>query len=95
MLADVGDTSPAFLLAQYGPQILNEVNLARGRVKPNFALDAGADLELYRKEQRTAVLQIQTANLTDRLNVINFASLFSGTAVAPPRSVFGRLRLTF
>jgi hypothetical protein len=58
-------------------------------------LDAGAGLEVYRKEQRSAVLQIQAANLTDRVNVINFASLFSGTAVAPPRSVLGRLKLTF
>jgi len=91
------DTSadPAFLLAQYGPEILNEVNLARGRMKPNFALDAGAGFDVYHKEQRSAALQIQAANLTDRVNVINFASLFSGTAVAPPRSVSGRLKLTF
>ena len=93
--ADTGSADPAFLLAQYGPQILNEVNLARGRVKPNFALDAGAGFEVYRKEQRSAALQIQSANLTDRINVTNFASLFSGTAVAPPRSVSGRLKLTF
>ena len=93
--SDTGNASPAFLLAQYGPQILNEVNLDRGRVKPNFALDAGAGFEVYRKEQCSAVLQIQAANLTDRVNVINFASLFSGTAVAPARSISGRLKLTF
>jgi hypothetical protein len=93
--ADIGGADPAFLLAQYGPQILNEVNLGRGRMKPNFALDASAGFEVYRKEKRSAVLQIQSANLTDRVNVINFASLFSGTAVAPPRSVSGRLKLTF
>lgn len=93
--ADTGDTNPAFLLAQYGPQILNEVNLSRGRVKPNFALDAGAGFDVYHKEQRSVTLQIQAANLTDRVNVINFASLFSGTAVAPPRSISGRLKLTF
>lgn len=93
--ADTGDATPAFLLAQYGPQILSEVNLSRGRVKPNFALDAAAGCEIYHKEQRSVAVQIQAANLTDRLNVINFASLFSGTAVAPPRSVSGRLKLTF
>ena len=93
--SDTGNASPAYLLAQYGPQILNEVNLDRGRVKPNFALDAGAGFEVYRKEQCSAVLQIQAANLTDRVNVINFASLFSGTAVAPARSISGRLKLTF
>ena len=93
--ADTGGADAAFLLAQYGPEILNEVNLARGRVKPNFAFDAGAGFEVYRKEQRSAALQIQAANLIDRVNVINFASLFSGTAIAPPRSVSGRLKLTF
>jgi hypothetical protein len=93
--AEIGNADPAFLLAQYGPEILKEVNFVRGRVKPNFALNAGAGFEVYRKEQRSAVLQIQSANLTDRVNVINFASLFSGTAVAPPRSVSGRFKLTF
>ena len=93
--ADTGDAAPSFLLAQYGPEVLNQVNLARRRVKPNFGLNAGAGLEVYRKEQRSAALQIQAANLTDRVNVINFASLFSGTAVAPPRSVSGRVKLTF
>ncbi len=93
--AEIGGANPSFLLAQYGAEILNRVNLARGRVKPNFALDAGAGFDLYRKEQRSAVLQIQSANLTDRLNVINFASLFSGTAIAPPRSISGRMKLTF
>jgi len=92
--ADTG-ADPNFLLAQYGPAILDQVNLARGRVKPNYALDVAAGLEVYRKEQRSATLQIQAANLTNRVNVINFASLFSGTAVAPPRSISTRLKLTF
>ena len=34
-------------------------------------------------------------NLADRLTVINFAGLFSGTALAPPRSVAVRLRADF
>jgi hypothetical protein len=92
--ADTG-ADPNFLLAQYGPAILDQVNLARGRVKPNYALDVAAGVEVFRKEQRSATLQIQTANLTDRVNVINFASLFSGTTVAPPRRISTRLRLTF
>ena len=92
--ADTG-ADPNFLLAQYGPAILDQVNLARGRVKPNYALDVAAGVEVYRKEQRSATLQIQAANLTDRVNVINFASLFSGTAVAPPRSMSTRLKVTF
>lgn len=93
--ADIGGEDPAFLLAQYGASILDRVNLDRGRVRPNFSLDAASGVEFYRKEQRSASLQVEAANLTNRVNVINFASLFSGTAVAVPRSVSARLRLTF
>jgi len=88
--ADVND-----LLAAFGPQILSHVNLQRGRVQPNFSLDAAAGAELFHSEQRSATVQILAANLTDRLNVINFESLFSGMAVAAPRSVSARVKFTF
>ena len=84
-----------FLRNQFGAAIVNEVNFAKGRVKPNFSLDVGAGAVLYSKEHRSATMQVEAANLTDRVNVINFASLFSGTSVAPPRSVSASLRLTF
>jgi outer membrane cobalamin receptor len=93
--ADTNGADRAVLLAQYGAAILDRVNLQRGRVRPNFALDAAAGFEAYRKEQRSIGFQIEAANLTDRVNVINFASLFSGTGVAPPRSVSAHLKLTF
>jgi len=84
-----------FLLSQYGASVLDRVNFARGRVRPSFSLDAGAGVDLYRRDSRTVALLIQSANLTDRVNVINFESLFSGTAIGPPRSVSLRLRATF
>jgi len=84
-----------FLRSQFGAAIVNEVNFAKGRVKPNFSFDVGAGAVVYSKEHRSATLQVEGANLTDRVNVINFASLFSGTSVAPPRSVSASLRLTF
>lgn len=84
-----------FLLLQYGASVLDRVDFARGRVRPSFSLDAGAGVDLYRRDARTVSLLLQTANLTDRVNVLNFASLFSGTAIGPPRSVSGRLRATF
>jgi outer membrane receptor for Fe3+-dicitrate len=93
--ADIGDANVSDLLAAYGQQVLNQVDLARGRVKPNFSLDAAAGAELFHKEQKSAVLQVQVANLANRLNLINFASLFSGTAIGEPRSVSASLRLTF
>ena len=92
---DTGSIDLNFLLAQYGGAILSRVNLDRGRVKPNFSLGAAAGAELYRKEGRTVNFQVEAANLTDRVNVLNFAGLFSGTAVAAPRSASARLRFTF
>jgi hypothetical protein len=90
-----GEVNKDFLLSQYGPAIIGKVNFDKGRVGPNFSLGAAAGWDVYRKEQRSVSLQVQGENLTDRVNVINFASLFSGTAVAAPRSVSARLRLSF
>lgn len=92
---DTGNTDYGFLLAQYGPEILSRVDFARGRVRPTYSIDAGAGFDLYKKESRTASVQIQGSNLTNHLNVINFASLFSGTAVAMPRSYGLRLQASF
>ena len=84
-----------FLLQQYGPAILNEVNFNAGRVRPNFSLDAAAGATLFHKEGRDVTLEIEGHNLTNKVNVLNFASLFSGTAVAPPASVSARLKVGF
>jgi outer membrane cobalamin receptor len=93
--ANIGNANVNDLLAAFGQRILDRVDLARGRVRPNFSLDVAAGAEIYHKESRSATLQIQVANLANRLNVINFASLFSGTALGVPRSVSANLRLTF
>ena len=93
--ADTGDADPGFLLTQYGAALLDQVNLQTGRVRPNFALDTSGGFEFYKNDTRSVALEIEAANLTGRLNVINFASLFSGTAIAAPRSASARLRLTF
>jgi hypothetical protein len=92
---DTGDTDYGFLLAQYGPRVLGEVDFRRGRVRPSYALDAAAGFVLYSKENKTLSLQVQGSNLTDHLNVINFASLFSGTAMAAPRSFSLRMAMEF
>jgi len=85
----------AFLLAQYGSAILNRVNFDRGRIRPIFSVDLAAGAQLYRKELRSVSAQVQVSNVTDRVNVINFASLFSGTAVSVPRSVSAGVKLSF
>jgi hypothetical protein len=92
---DTGNANYAFLLAQYGPRVLGEVNFAHGRVRPSYSLDASIGVDIYRRENKTICLEAQGFNLTNRLNVINFASLFSGTAIAPPRSAAVRVASYF
>jgi len=92
---DTGDTNYNFLLAQYGPSILGQVDFARSRVRPSYSLDAGAGFDLYEQDNKRVSLQIQGSNLTNHLNLINFASLFSGTALAAPRSLGVRLKVAF
>jgi hypothetical protein len=91
---DLGQ-SLEFLAAQYGQAVLRRVNFDRGRVRPSFALDAAVGADVWRKEKRSVTVQADALNLTDRLNVINFAGLLSGTALGPPRSVGIRLRTEF
>jgi hypothetical protein len=83
------------LIAQYGAAVVSLVNFTKGRVEPNFSMDLGMGAQLYRKEARSLQFQLQATNIADRLNVINFASIFSGTAISPPRSVSARLRVSF
>ena len=85
----------AFLLQQYGPTIVNEVNFNANRVRPNFSLDAAAGATIFHKEGKDVTFEIEGHNLTDKVNVLNFASLFSGTAVAPPASVSARMKIGF
>jgi hypothetical protein len=82
-------------LAQYGQQMVNRINFNDGRIKPTLSLDISAGAELYKKEARSLRLQADVENLNNRLNVLDFAGLFSGTALAPPRSYFIRLGATF
>ncbi len=82
-------------LAQYGPAIVNHVNFDRGRTAPLFSLNASAGVLLSKNERYPIRFQIDGDNLTDRLNVINFSGLFSGTALGESRSVNARLQLNF
>ena len=82
-------------LGEYGPQVVSRVNFADGRVRPNFSFDLSAGADLYNKESRSLRVQADVENLNDRLNVIDFGGLFSGNAIAPPRSCFARLATTF
>ena len=88
-----GDEADA--LAQYGAQVIDRINFARGRIRPQLAVTASVGVTLYRKEPFEMHLQADGDNLNNRLNVIDFGGLFSGNAIAPARSYALRLRTTF
>jgi hypothetical protein len=67
------------------PAILARVSFERQRVRPNFNLDLSFGLQLWEEQDRSVSLQIDLRNATDKLNVINFSGVFSGTALAPGR----------
>jgi len=78
------------------PQSIAEgVDFARGRVKPNYSVDLSAGLRVWDQDPRSLTLQFDVRNVADRLNVINFSGLFSGTALAPGRQATVQMRLRF
>jgi len=83
------------LVEEFGQAVVDRVNLNAGRVRPSLSVDLSAALDLYKKEARALRLQGDIRNLNDRLNVINFASVFSGTAIASPRTFSLRLRFDY
>jgi outer membrane cobalamin receptor len=85
----------ALLVEQYGAAVVAQADLATGRVRPSWSMDASAGATLFDRGGRVLRVQADVFNLTNRLNVINFAGLLSGTAVAPRRTVAVRLHAGF
>jgi hypothetical protein len=83
------------LLEQYGGRVLDRVNFERERVRPSASLDLSAGMDLLRGERYAIRIQADVLNVTDRLNVINFAGLLSGAAIEPRRNFAVRLHTTF
>src|SRR5581483_6259083 len=90
-----GPSNLAFLQQQYGPEILAKVNFERGRVRPSASLDASVGLNLLAADRKTVRLQADVMNLADRLNLINFAGVLSGTAIEPGRNFAVRVNFGF
>ena len=78
-------------LAQYGQAVIDRVDFARFRGQPSLSVDASIGAELWQKDRVAVRLQFDVENLSNHLNLINFAGLFSGNAIAPPRSFAIRL----
>jgi outer membrane cobalamin receptor len=89
-----GDLDDA--LAEYGRRIVDRVDVEAGRVRPSASIDAAASYLLFNTTGgRRLRVQADVLNLANRLNVINFAGLFSGTAIGSPRSFAVRLQAEF
>jgi hypothetical protein len=88
-------SDPEFLESQLGRRVLDRVDLERGRVRPSSSIDFSVGFDLLRKENQNVRLIGDVLNLTNRLNVINFSGLFSGTAIEPARSYYLRLQVSF
>ena len=82
-------------LEQYGARTVSRVNFATGRVRSNASLDFSGGVTLTETGGRAVRLYADVRNVTNRFDVINFAGLFSGTAVAPPRSFGVRVTAEF
>jgi hypothetical protein len=82
-------------IQQFGQQIVDRVNFDRGRVRPSLSLGASVGADLVKREHLVMRVQADVQNFNNRLNVINFAGLFSGTGIGPPRSYAIRLGIEF
>jgi hypothetical protein len=87
--------TPADAVVQFGQQIVDRVNFDAGRVRLSFSLDATVAAEVWKKDNFTLGLQGDVQNINNRLNLIDFAGLLSGNALAPPRSYSIRLQTNF
>jgi hypothetical protein len=85
----------ALALAQYGQAVVDRVNFNKGRVRPSFSINASLGADLWKTEKLNVRIQADGTNLNNRLNVIDFAGLFSGNAIGPPRSYNLRLTTNF
>ncbi len=89
------DGDPSTVLAEYGQQVLDSINFARGRIYPSFLVNASAGADIYKSEHVNVNFQVDGQNLTNVLNVIDFGGLFSGNAIGRRRSFALRLTSTF
>jgi hypothetical protein len=82
-------------LAEYGQEVVDRLNFNRGRIKGTFSMNASIGANLHHTDKADVRLQFDAENLTNRLNVMDFGGLFSGNAIAPPRSYAVRLTTNF
>src|SRR6185503_9083693 len=67
----------------YDAAVLDRVDFGAGRVRPAFGFDTSLSVTLRQRIRA----RVDIVNVANRLNLINFAGLFSGTAIGSPRRV--------
>lgn len=82
-------------LAEYGQQVVNRIDFARGRIDPSLQVSASAGVDIYKSDRLSMRFQVDGQNLTNVLDVIDFGGLFSGNAIGPSRSFDMRLTTNF
>jgi hypothetical protein len=90
-----GTTLQDFINEGFDPRLYNEIDFARGRVRPRMLLDFSIGADLMQNERVSMNLQFDIQNLTNELFLYNFESVFSGTHLGHPRLFSGRLALRF
>ncbi len=83
------------LATEYDPRILKRINFDRNRIRPSFSLNFSGGATLWQREAHSLTVQADLVNATNRLNIIDFAGLFSGTAIGQPRGATARLAFAF
>ncbi len=89
------DGSPQTVLEEYGQQVLDRINFARGRIYPSLIVSASAGANIYQSDRMNVSFQVDGINLTNVLDLIDFGGLFSGNAIGPARSFALRLTTNF
>ena len=93
--AELDQADQQALASEYDPRILRRVNFERNRVRPSFSLNFSGGTVLWKHESRSIQMQADLTNATNRLNVIDFAGLFSETAIGQPRGATARIDFSF
>ncbi|MCC7123293.1 MAG: TonB-dependent receptor [Acidobacteria bacterium] len=72
-----------------------DLTAAVPRVRPRTIVDLAAGVDLGRGTRRAWSLQMQVTNLTNRIALYNFQSVFVGTRLVQPRTVAVRVKKSF
>jgi len=90
-----GTTLQDFVAEGFDPRLYKEIDFARSRVKPRTLIGFSVGADLMQDERVSFNLQFDIQNLTNRLFLYNFESVFSGTHVGYPRLFSGRFGVRF